>query len=326
MAPQLTKVFIDGQAGTTGLQISRRLAQRDDIEVKQIAPGERKDPRARARLFAEADVAILCLPDAAAMEAVALADGRCRIIDASTAHRVNDDWCYGLPELDAGQRERIASAPLVSNPGCYPQGFILMIRPLIEAGMLSPAQALTTHAISGYSGGGRPLIETREGFAPDQAERRNTELYGLTLQHKHVPEMQKFSGLAMAPLFTPAVGHYYQGMLVQIPLFTRDLENGAGMEAVHQVLATRYANEPFVSVLDPGAADALDGGFLNPTACNHSNRLELMVFGQADQLLLVARYDNLGKGAAGAAVQNLNLMIGVEETTGLCAQAPDGAR
>jgi N-acetyl-gamma-glutamyl-phosphate reductase len=318
MAPQLTKVFIDGQAGTTGLQISERLAQRDDIQVTEIDPAERKDPQARARLFAQADVAILCLPDAAAIEAVALANGQCRIIDASTAHRVHKDWCYGLPEMCDGQRARITEAPLVSNPGCYPQGFILMIRPLIEAGLVSCELPLTMHAISGYSGGGRSLIETRQALTSDEVEQRNTEPYALTLQHKHVPEMQHYSGCEISPLFTPAVGHYYQGMLVQVPLFTSSLQKAAAIGDLHEVLAARYAGEPFICVLEPGASSALDSGFLNPTACNHTNRLEIMLFGHREQLLLVARYDNLGKGAAGAAVQNLNLMIGVKETTGLC--------
>lgn len=317
MASRATRVFIDGQAGTTGLQISQRLAERDDIEVTEIDPAQRKDPNARARLFAESDIAILCLPDAAAVEAAALAAGRCRIIDASTAHRIHEDWCYGLPELSPGQRARIADARLVSNPGCYPQGFILMIRPLIEAGFVSPALPLTMHAISGYSGGGRALIEARQAFGCEDAELRNTEPYGLTLQHKHVPEMQKYAGSDVAPLFTPAVGHYYQGMLVQVPLFTRNLEKKATIDDLHGVLATRYADEPFVSVLPPGAADTLADGFLNPTACNATNRLEIMLFGHAEQLLLIARYDNLGKGAAGAALQNLNLMLGVAETTGL---------
>ncbi|MDH3644391.1 MAG: N-acetyl-gamma-glutamyl-phosphate reductase, partial [Gammaproteobacteria bacterium] len=267
------------------------------------------------------DVAILCLPDPAAIEAVALANGQCRIIDASTAHRVDDDWCYGLPELSEAQRRRISDAPLVSNPGCYPQGFILMVRPLIDAGLLTPAQPLSVHAISGYSGGGRALIETRQAFGASEVEARNTEPYALGLEHKHVPEMHKFSGCDNSPLFTPAVGHYYQGMLVQVPLFASQLENGAGIAELYNVLATRYADEPFVCVLEPGAQTELEGGFLKPTACNGTNRIDIMLFGHAEQILLVARYDNLGKGAAGAAVQNLNLMFGLEETTGLTTGA-----
>ena len=248
---------------------------------------------------------------------MALANGHCRIIDASTAHRIHDGWCYGLPELDAAQRRRIAEAALVSNPGCYPQGFILMIRPLVDAGLLSPELPLTMHAISGYSGGGRALVEARETFSPIDVQRRNTEPYALTLQHKHVPEMQKYSGSNIAPLFTPAVGHYYRGMLVQVPLFARSLNKAATIDDLQAVLRARYDSEPFISVLETHATTALEDGFLNATACNDTNRIEIMLFGNPEQMLLVARYDNLGKGAAGVAVQNLNLMIGVEETTGL---------
>ena len=313
----MTTVFIDGQAGTTGLQISDRLAHRADIDVIAIDEQARKDPDARAEMFDRCDVTILCLPDDAAIEAVALANGRCRILDASTAHRVAPAWTYGLPELAADQRAAIAGADWVSNPGCYPQGFILMVRPLIESGLLSAEVALSVHALSGYSGGGKSLIQTRHGFAPDTLERRNTEAYGLQLRHKHVPEMTRYSGTHHDPLFTPMVGHYYQGMLVQIPLFVRDLAAGSGIEQVHRTLSERYANEPFISVGQLGAEHVLQDGFLNATECNHSNRLEIMVFGHSEQVLLVARYDNLGKGASGAAVQNLNLMTGAPESTGI---------
>jgi N-acetyl-gamma-glutamyl-phosphate reductase len=192
-----------------------------------------------------------------------------------------------------------------------------MLRPLIEAGFVSAELPVSVHAISGYSGGGRALIDQRKAFTDDEIKRRNTEPYSLTLHHKHVPEMQHYTGSNVTPLFTPAVGHYYQGMLVQVPLFIENLERAATIEDLHRLLAARYADEPFVSVLEPGAEGSLEGGFLNPTACNDTNRLEIMLFGNAEQVLLVARYDNLGKGAAGAAVQNLNLMIGVDESTGL---------
>lgn len=315
----MTKVFIDGQAGTTGLQISERLAQRPDIEVITIDDSARKDPNARAASFAYCDVAILCLPDDAATQAVALADGRCRILDASTAHRVSPEWIYGLPELGGGQREAIAAADLVSNPGCYPQGFILMVKPLIDAQVLPEDLPLSVHALSGYSGGGKSLIKTREDFDAATAERRNTEPYALALRHKHVPEMTAYSGTTIDPLFTPAVGHYYQGMLVQVPLFTASLRANTSLEQVHRLLADRYADEAFIRVHEIGAEDCLEGGFLNATKCNNTNHLEIMVFGHSEQILLVARYDNLGKGASGAAVQNLNLMIGCNETTGLVA-------
>lgn len=313
----MTRIFIDGEAGTTGLQIAQRLADRQDLELARIDPAARKDPQAKARLLESVDIAILCLPDEAAREAVALAGERCRILDASTAHRTSDRWVYGLPELGAAQRRQIAAARCVANPGCYPQGFVLLVRPLIEAGLLPASLPLRLHALSGYSGGGRPLIETYQGFDAETAERWNTRPYALGLAHKHVPEMHRYSGSAVPPLFAPSVGNYYQGMLVQVPLFARELTGPVAPGDIRDLLAERYADEPFVSVLATGAPDALDAGFLAPTACNHTNRIELMVFGHDEQILLVARYDNLGKGASGAAIQNLNLMMGVDETTGL---------
>ena len=261
-------------------------------------------------------MAILCLPDDAAVEAVQLAGGATRILDASTAHRVADDWAYGLPELCADQRQHIAQAQFVSNPGCYPQGFILMVRPLIEAGWLGAGVPLRCNAISGYSGGGRQMVESQRAYDAEQADRFNTQAYGLTLQHKHVPEMHHYSGTNSAPLFAPMVAHYYKGMLVQVPLFAREL-GGRSVSEVHTLLEERFKGEPFVKVLPLGCAEQQHGGYLNPTECNGTNRLEIMVFGNDEQVLLTARYDNLGKGASGAAVQNLNLMLGLDEETGL---------
>lgn len=313
----MTRIFIDGEAGTTGLQLAQRLAARQDLELLRIDPSERKDKQARARMLEAADIGVLCLPDDAAREAVTLAADRCRILDASTAHRIADGWVYGLPEMTRSQRQAIASAEKVTNPGCYPQGFILLARPLIEANLLPASLSLRVHAVSGYSGGGRPVIEAYESFDSDTSERWNTRPYALGLEHKHVPEMQRYAGCATPPLFAPTVGNYYQGMLVQLPLFSRELNSPASPDDVRELLADRYAEEPFIDVLPTGAESALEGGFLAPTACNNSNRIELMVFGHSEQMLLVARFDNLGKGAAGAAVQNLNLMMGVDETTGL---------
>ncbi len=311
----MPSVFIDGQAGTTGLQITERLQARGDLTLVTLDDTQRKDPAARQAALTSADVAILCLPDDAAREAVELAAGRTRVIDASTAHRVHADWTYGLPELTAGQRARIAAATCVSNPGCYPQGFVLLVRPLIDAGLLSAETALRCNAVSGYSGGGRKMIEAHQAFGPADRERNNSQLYGLDLAHKHVPEMQAYSGCSTAPLFAPMVANFYNGMLVQVPLFATEL-GGAGPDRVRAVLADAYADEPFIDVLAAAPADAADG-YLNATACNGSNRMELMVFGNAQQVLLVARFDNLGKGAAGAAVQNLNLMLGLDEHLGL---------
>lgn len=313
----MTKVFIDGQAGTTGLQIAERLARRDDLCLLTIDEQARKSPEARARLFEDADVAILCLPDDAAREAVGLAGDRCRLIDASSAYRVDPDWAYGLPELDEQSRRRIAGARRVSNPGCYPQGFILLTRPLIDAGVLAAETPLRVNAVSGYSGGGRTLIERYQAMDAAQADRLAVQDYALHLAHKHVPEMHRYSATGRTPLFTPMVANYYQGMLVHLPLFVSELNGVGGPEDVLEILSARYADEPFVQVLPAGAPGAVDGGYLDATACNGSNRIELMVFGDSERLLLLARYDNLGKGASGAAIQNLNLMIGVDETRGL---------
>lgn len=311
------KIYIDGQAGTTGLEIAGRLRGRRDLRLLSIDDGERKDPAARARLFREADVAILCLPDEAAKEAVALAAGRCRLLDASSAHRTAPGWVYGLPELSAEQAEAIADAQLVSNPGCYPQGFILCVRPLVEAGLLSPQVRLSLHALSGYSGGGRRMIEAYQAATAEQLEHWGARPYALELRHKHLPEMHRYSGLQQPPIFTPVVGNFYKGMITQTPLFAAQLNQGAGARDVQETLAVAYVQAPFIDVAPYPADDRLDGGYLSPCAGNGGNRLEIMVFGNSEQCILTARYDNLGKGAAGAAVQNLNLMLGCAETEGL---------
>jgi len=313
----VARVFIDGQVGTTGLEISGRLRARADIELLEIAASARKDNAARAQLMAAADVVILCLPDAAAREAVAIAGDDCRILDASTAHRIEPGWTYGLPELQPQQRDAIVQAHRVSNPGCYPQGFILLVKPLIDEGLLSPQVPLSVFGISGYSGGGRALIEKYTDFPAQQAEACNTRPYALGLRHKHVPEMHHYSGTAAAPLFSPVVGNYYRGMLIEVPLFFSQLRQHTDLATLHEVLSERYAQEKFVDVLPLDCKAMLDDGFLSTTQCNNSNRLQLMLFGHEEHALLVARYDNLGKGAAGSAVQNLNIMLGVEESLGL---------
>lgn len=309
----MVSVFIDGQAGTTGLQITERLSAHGDVSLLRLDDAHRKDLNHRQDCLQAADVAILCLPDEAAQESVKLAADQTRIIDASTAYRVDPDWVYGVAELCPEQRGLIRGANKVSNPGCYPQGFILLIKPLIDANIIDPNTALRCNAVSGYSGGGRSMIEAHESYTAEQTSAFNTQLYALNLSHKHVPEMHKYSGTLTSPIFSPSVAHYYNGMLVQIPLFNFELANNS-VDAVHAVLTETYAEEQFIEVLP---LDANHGGYVNPTACNGTNRLELMVLGNATQTLLVARYDNLGKGAAGAAVQNLNLMLGMDEETGL---------
>ena len=312
----MATVFIDGQVGTTGIEISERLSSRADIELISLTNDERKSPSARTRLLQQADVAILCLPDAAAVESVALAESKTRILDASTAHRTHPNWTYGLAELSTTAREEIANAQFVSNPGCYPQGFILLTRPLIQAGLLPTSTPLRCHALSGYSGGGRQMIEKFRDFSPKQADTLGAQGYAHGQQHKHLPEMLKYSGTAIQPIFTPIVANYYKGMLVEVPLFASELNN-ASPEQVHEVLSQRYIDEPFINVASLGAEELMDGDFLNPTGCNGSNHIDLMVMGDSQRVILCARYDNLGKGAAGAAVQNLNIMLGIKESSGL---------
>ena len=334
--PVTTHIFIDGQEGTTGLQIHERLRERSDFTLLEIPAERRKDPELKRELLREADIAVLCLPDAAAIETVRLAGPTTRLLDASTAHRVNPEWSYGLPELDGEARDSIRNASKVANPGCWPTGFLLLVRPLIDAGLLPRDYPLSVHGQSGYSGGGKAMIAAfqqhlREGSSPAWTVRP----YGLQLQHKHAPEMQRYALLQHAPLFSPSVGDYYQGMLVQVPLHTRALSRRVRPEDVQAIYDERYADERFVCVVPTGSTGTIAGleqGCLSATTLNGTNRVELFVFGHADQLLLTARLDNLGKGASGAAVQNLNLMLGREESTSLehgqeTAAAPrEGAR
>lgn len=313
------KVFIDGQEGTTGLQIRERLLSRADIELLEIEPDRRKDPAARRELLRAAELAILCLPDAASREAVALAEGsKVKIIDASTAFRTDPAWAYGIPELTKSRRAEIRASSRVSNPGCYATGFAVAVHPLVAAGIVDPAMPVSCTGISGCSGGGKKLIEAyaqaRGAGKPFEAPRH----YALALAHKHVPEMQKHASLAMPPLFSPAVCEYYKGMTVSVPLHRSMLRGKLGAEAVRDALAAHYDGERFVKVMPfDAAASYLEGGFLDPRACNDTNRLELHVFGHDEQILVVAVLDNLGKGASGAAVQNLNLMLGAPEDAGL---------
>lgn len=312
------RIFIDGEAGTTGLQIRNRLSTRTDLTLLNVAPTARKDPQARAALLNSADLVVLCLPDDAAREAVALIDNpTVRVIDASTAHRVAEGWVYGFPELSSTQATQIAAAQRVSNPGCYPTGAIALVRPLLEAGLLPRDFPLTVNAVSGYSGGGRRLIDRYE--APASAEPLTSPMwvYGLDLEHKHVAELQQHAGLTMRPLFVPSVGRFAQGMIVQVPLQLWSLPAHPTVADVQAALVAAYRDSPFISVASLAEASQLER--LEPETLNGTNQMRLYVFGNdaRRQAILAAVLDNLGKGASGAAVQNLNLMLGRPPTLGL---------
>jgi len=314
-----SKLYIDGQAGTTALRIRDWLAGRDDIEVVVLPEALRKESTARRQALQSADIVLLCLPDDAAKEAAAwLADSRVRILDASTAHRVTDGWVYGLPELVAGQRERIAQAKRVANPGCYASAVILLVRPLIDAGLIAPDMFFSIHALSGYSGGGRSMIERWEDPTRRLLELQHEAPYSIGKLHKHIPEIMRYGGLSSEPQFLPAVGPFRCGMRVQVTLPSKALSKSGTGKAMWETLASRYDNEPFVEVeplTDPSEADEFT---FDPQAYNDTNRISLRVLPHASgHVLLMARLDNLGKGAAGVAIQSLNLMLGVPERTGL---------
>ncbi len=302
----MTKVFIDGSAGTTGLRIRERLADRRDIELITLSEELRKDLSARSDALNSADVAFLCLPDAAAKEAVSLIESGVAVIDTSTAHRTAEGWTYGFPEL-TGQREKIAASRRVANPGCHASGFIVLVEPLVRAGLLDPSAALTCFSLTGYSGGGKSMIADYE--SPDRPEALSSpRQYGLTQSHKHLPEMAKVCGLSTAPVFCPIVADFYSGMEVTVPVFAGDVRGTA--DDIRAVYAERYRG-PVVTAAEPPE------GMLAANALSGLDSMQVMVTGNDERILLVSVFDNLGKGASGAAVQNMNIILGIDETTGL---------
>ena len=312
------KIFIDGAAGTTGLEIRERLSKRADLSLVQLDESGRKDIGARTRALNEADLVILCLPDDAAREAVRLIENPdVRVIDASTAHRVARDWIYGFPELEPDSRARIRAAKRVSNPGCYSTGFLALVRPLVRAGLIPRDYPLTVNAVSGYSGGGKAMIDEFENKASPAFTEAVVRSYALTLSHKHIPEMQLHAGLEHPPVFSPAVGRYYRGMLVDVPLQLWSLPGKPTVAAIHQAIAAAYENAELVDVAR--LTDGITLKTLDAEALKDTNHMKLYVFGNDmyGQARLCAVLDNLGKGASGAAVQNMNLMLGLSETAGL---------
>jgi len=310
------RAFVDGQEGTTGLRIHEYLAQRSDIEVLRIDADKRKDAAERARLLNAADVAFLCLPDAAAKEAAALVtNSKTCLIDASTAHRTAPGWVFGLPELAPGQRAALRATKRIANPGCHASAFIVLLRPLVDAGLLPATLPITATSVTGYSGGGKKMIEQYRvgGDARLDAPRA----YALNLAHKHIPEMTTHTGLATKPIFMPIVGPFYKGLTVSVPLHLSQLRSGTMAEHLHASLVERYAGERFIRVMPLRDPTTLEDGAFDPQASNDTNRVDLFVFGNESQVLLMARLDNLGKGASGAAVQSMNVHLGVDEALGL---------
>jgi N-acetyl-gamma-glutamyl-phosphate reductase len=310
-----TKVFVDGLEGTTGLQIRERLDVHPHVHLLEIDPALRKDLGERKRLLNEADIAFLCLPDdAAKVSAGLVTNPNTRLIDPSTAHRTDAAWTFGLAEINAAQRNAIANSKRVSNPGCHSTGFILTVAPLISAGIVSADMHLSCHSITGYSGGGKKMIAAFEQAGDAFNAPRP---YALSMTHKHMPEMQRYTGLKHQPIFMPIAGNFYKGMMTNVPLVLSQLNRTVTAEQVHAALSEHYAGQRFIRVMPFGDAAALEEGFFNIETLNGTNQVDIFVFGSKENILLAARYDNLGKGASGAAIQNMNIMLWLDEAIGL---------
>lgn len=312
------KIFVDGHEGTTGLKIHERLEARPDLTILRISQEKRKDIHDRKEMINEADIVFLCLPDTAAKEAVLLLDNpRTKIIDASTTHRTSENWAYGLPELSPNQRETIRQSRFVSVPGCHATGFALALFPLIAAGVIGRDYPVTCFSLTGYSGGGKKLIEQYKSARAGDPKMTGCRPYALSLKHKHLPEMTKVTGLDRPPVFNPVVGPFSQGMIVTVPLVLPLLKKKANASDIHEVVSGYYSQERFIRVIPFGDESALDDGCLDPQACNGTNRADIFVFGHDTQASIMCRLDNLGKGASGAAIQCMNILMGCDEGAGL---------
>ena len=311
------KVFVDGQEGTTGLEIHERLQKRDDVEVLKVDPEKRKDLNERGNCINQADIVFLCLPDDAAKESVSLINNPAtRVIDGSTAHRILDGWAYGIPELSGEHRKAIENSKRVSVPGCFATGFNMLMYPLVKEGFVPADYPVSCHALTGYSGGGKRLIGIYE--SDENKQKLNSPcFYSLSLHHKHLPEMRKHSGLLNYPIFTPIVCNFYRGMTVVIPLCSDLFGKKASAAEIASFYNDYYQGQKFVKLFPVNIQDEFEWGYLNTESCNFTNNIELLVFGDERQVLVAARLDNLGKGASGAAVQNMNVMLGLDETYGL---------
>ncbi|QNU67517.1 N-acetyl-gamma-glutamyl-phosphate reductase [Ruminiclostridium herbifermentans] len=306
------KIFVDGSEGTTGLMINERLANRNDLHILKIDSDKRKDINERKKYINDADIVFLCLPDVAAKEAVSLIENPdTKVIDASTAHRTNIDWAYGLPELSAEHRTKIKNSSRVAVPGCYATGFISIMYPLVAGGIVPKDYPVTTFGISGYSGGGKKRIAEYED--PNGNPFESPQLYSLGLTHKHIPEMTVISSLNSAPLFSPIISAYFKGMSVCVPLHTRLLSGSNTKESIHEYMQNYYSSEKYIKVMPLGCENDYPNGFLGATRVNNTNYLEIYVVGNNEQIMLVSVLDNLGKGSSGAAIQNMNIMLGIEE-------------
>ncbi|MEJ5284124.1 MAG: N-acetyl-gamma-glutamyl-phosphate reductase [Brevinematales bacterium] len=312
----ITKIFVDGQSGTTGLKINERLNSRKDIEILSIPEENKKDPKIKKEFLNSADIVFLCLPDEAAKESISLIENKnTKVIDASTAHRTNPEWTYGLVEYEKSHREKIKNSKRICVPGCHATGFILGLYPLVKNKIVPDNYPITAHSITGYSGGGKKLIEKFE-TNQNKISWKSTRHYALTLTHKHLPEMTKYTLLKEKPIFTPIVGNFYNGMAVGIPLHKKLLSKSVNLKDIYEVLSEHYENEIFIKVHE-GKDELLEEGYFDPTACNETNNAEIFVFGNDEQFLILTRLDNLGKGASGAAIQIMNILINADEKSGL---------